>query len=140
MNHQRLADDFAHRHARIQRTVGILKDNLHLPPQRPHLVFIQILNLLAGKTDGAGAGLGQPQQQPAGGGFTAARFADQPQRFAAADGQIDAIDRVYITRLFDETDTALQLKQFAQTAGFDQDVGGAVSPQLPQFFVGLRWR
>src|SRR5262249_57242800 len=39
---QRLADDVARRHARIERGERILKDDLHLAPIRPQLAFLQM--------------------------------------------------------------------------------------------------
>ena len=37
MNHDRLAQRRPHRHARVERAVGILKHDLHLAPQRAQL-------------------------------------------------------------------------------------------------------
>ena len=47
MDDQRLADDLARRHARIERRVRVLVDHLHLPAIRQHLPRIEIGDVLA---------------------------------------------------------------------------------------------
>ena len=41
VDQQRLADDVAGRHARIERGKRVLKDDLHLPAMRPHSGFAE---------------------------------------------------------------------------------------------------
>ena len=38
---QRLADHVAHRHARVQRRIGILEDHLHVPPHGPEALAVE---------------------------------------------------------------------------------------------------
>ena len=44
---QRLGEDLADRHARIERGVGILEDDLHVPAQTAQLVLVEVGDLLA---------------------------------------------------------------------------------------------
>jgi hypothetical protein len=47
----READDLAHGAARVQRGVGILENHLHMPPDRPQLVFFEMGDILPFETD-----------------------------------------------------------------------------------------
>ena len=93
MQRQRLAQDLADRHARIERGVGVLEDDLRLPAERAQLVGVEREQVAALETDAAGIRLDQAQHQPADGGFAAAGFADQRQRLAGIDMEADAVDR-----------------------------------------------
>ena len=88
---QRLADDVADRHAGIQGRVGILKDDLHFLPVLGN-VFRGDVNALVDHF--AAGGLVQVQKAPTHGGFAAAAFPYQTQRFARVDGKADAVHRL----------------------------------------------
>ena len=47
------------------------------------------------KLDRAAGRLEQPGEQPAGGGLAAAGLADQAERLALADVEVDAVDRAH---------------------------------------------
>ena len=87
MNDQRLLDDVARTHARIQRRVRILKYHLHVAPGRAHPAAIERQDVLAAKPHLAGRRLDQPQHASAGRALAAARFADQPVGLALLDGE-----------------------------------------------------
>ena len=53
MDDQRLADDVAGRHARVERRIGILVDHLHLPAVGQHLLPVEIGDVLAADPDRA---------------------------------------------------------------------------------------
>ena len=94
---QRLAHDLQQRPARIQRSVGILKDHLHVAAQTlearssaacatlmtPMLAIFEP-DVAAGRVVGA-------QDATARGRLAAAAFADQAQRLALADEEVDPI-------------------------------------------------
>ena len=107
---QRLADDVLHRHAGVQRGVGVLKHHLHLLAVGQHIflhlgaqhrlavgvhlqaavlviLFAAVKQHLAVKSDSAGSGIVQLEQRAAHGGLAAAGFAHQTQRFAGTDGK-----------------------------------------------------
>ena len=67
---------------RIQRRVGVLEDDLHVPAHRPQVRVRHGGQLLAVEPHRAGRRLVQLQDGPAGGGFPAAGFADQAERLA----------------------------------------------------------
>ena len=96
---QSLAHDLADRQARVERRVGVLKDDLHLGAgglelARPHREHIPAVEL-----DLPPRGLDQPQQQATGRGFAAAAFAHQPEHLAPLDGERDAVDRLDLSDL-----------------------------------------
>ena len=57
---QRLADDVAGRHARIERGKRVLKDDLHLAAIGPHVVLAEPGHVMPVKPDRAGGRLDQP--------------------------------------------------------------------------------
>ena len=93
---QRLADDRAHRHARVQRCVRVLEDDLHVARQRTQLVLAQRRDILALEPDLARSRLDQTQDATPGRALAAARFADHAERFTGVDVETHAVDRVHL--------------------------------------------
>ena len=89
---QRLGQDLAHGHARIERGVGVLKDDLHVPAQPAQFVLVEVCDLLALEAHRARRRVHQAQHQASGGRLAAAGFADQRQRLAARDLETDVLD------------------------------------------------
>src|SRR5690606_37227515 len=90
---QAFADDVADRHAGTERAMGILEDDLHLAPQRPHLLEGAPVDRLAEESD-ATLGRNEPHQREAERGLARAGFADDAERLPAADGDVDPVDRL----------------------------------------------
>ncbi len=92
MLQHRLHDDVLHALARVERSVGVLEDHLHLAADRRHGgeaepgdVLPVDEHLAAGGAVDAGDGLGDR-------GLAAAGFAHQPHHLAALDREADAVD------------------------------------------------
>ena len=96
MDDQRLADDRADRHARVERGVGILEDDLHVAAQRAQRLAVERDDALAFEPHLARGRLDEPQDAAPGGRLAAAGFADEPQRLAGADLEADTVDRVHL--------------------------------------------
>ena len=94
MQLERLAQDLADGHPRIERGVGILKDDLRLAAEAAELLGIHRQQIAAFEADAAGVGLDQPQHQPAHRRLAAAGLADQRQRLAGLDNKTHAVDGV----------------------------------------------
>src|SRR5215831_169051 len=94
MNGQGLADDGAHAHARVERGIRVLKDDLDVAAKRAKRVAIERAHILAIEADIARCRLDQAQHATARGRFAATGFADKPKRFARIDMKIDAADRM----------------------------------------------
>ena len=77
---------------RIERRIGILKDHLHMPSQRPQSPFGHIGNVPAQQLDPPPGWLMQPKDCLSYGRFSAAAFSDQAECLAGADGERHAID------------------------------------------------
>ena len=92
MDLQGLADDLADRHARIQRSVGILEDDLHLAAEPPELGLVEVEHVLAVEAHRASGRLDQAQQHAARGRLAASGLADQRQGLAGLDGERHAVD------------------------------------------------
>src|SRR5205823_11381820 len=90
----RLADDRADLLARVQGAVGVLEDDLDAAAQRHQLAAVELGDIDAIIEDLALGRLFEPQDAAAHRGLAAAALADQPQGFAAADRQVDAVHRL----------------------------------------------
>ena len=127
---QRLGDDVADRHARIERRIGILEDDLDLPADHPHLPPLQGGDVGAVEFDAARGRLDQPHDQAAGGGFAAARFADHGQRLALIDVEADIIDRLHGADLALQHDSLGDREMLHQPFDFQDRLAGAGSALL----------
>src|SRR5690348_12215129 len=97
VNDQRLLDDVAGRHARIERRVRILVDHLHLLAIREHLHRIEFGNVFAAYLDAPCGRFQQLQQGSPDGRFAAAALAHQAERFTTIDVERHAVDCVHLT-------------------------------------------
>ena len=89
VDHERLGDRRADRHPRVERRVRVLEDHLHVAAHRAQLALRQPRDVGAVERDRAGARLEQAQDRAAERRLAAARFADEAERLAAPDLEID---------------------------------------------------
>jgi hypothetical protein len=87
----RFADGLAHREARVERRIGILKDDLYLAPEGLQGWAVQGSNVLSAKDDAAGGGLDSTQDETPRGGLAAATLPYQPERFPGRHGKTHPI-------------------------------------------------
>ena len=92
MDGQRLTDDVAHGHARVQRGVGVLEDHLHVTARLAHVGAAHLRQFAVGKLDGAGRRLFQLEDGAPGGGLATAALAHQAERLTLVDVEADAVD------------------------------------------------
>jgi hypothetical protein len=122
VHRQRLADDPLHGHARVERAERVLEDDLQVAAQAAHLRRRQRHHVGAVVDDLPGVGLDQAQDQPAGRRLAAARLADQAERLAAADGEVDAVDRAHHrARPAAEPQALAHREMLDQTGRLEQD-------------------
>ena len=93
---QRLGDDLAHRHPRVQRRVRILEDDLDVSPDGPHLPALEAGDVLALEHDLAGGRLEQLDDGPSEGRLAATRLSDDAERLAGLHRQVDAVHRLHL--------------------------------------------
>ncbi len=93
---ERLADDVARGHARVERGERILEDDLHLAPVRPELGRAQARDVVAAELNGARRRLDQTQDEPSDGRLAAAALADEAEGFCRADGEADPVHRAHM--------------------------------------------
>ena len=110
---QRLGDDGADAHARIERGVGILEHRLDGFAVVPAAGRVQPGEIAALEQDGAAGGRLQPEHEFRRRGLAAARFAHHAQRLAALDGEGDAVDRAHDAALAAE-DAATRREMLAE--------------------------
>ncbi len=120
VNDQRLHDQLADRHPRIERAERVLKDDLHPPPHPPHLRRLEAEEVDAVERDAARRRLRQPQHQPPGRGLAATALADEAQRLAPHDVEVEAVDRHHAAAGL--TDAA-RSEPLAQTAHLEERPG-----------------
>ena len=107
-----LADDLADRLSGVQRSVGILEDDLHILAQRLHIARVQLCDILAVEDDLAGGRLNQAQNTAARRGFAAAGFTDHAKGLAFFDGKGDVVHRMELA--------ARRVKVFFQVLDLEQ--------------------
>src|SRR5580698_4458072 len=93
MNLQRLCDNRANTHARIQRRERILKYHLHLPPLYAQRLATQLQQIDAFEMQLARIRLDQPQQHPRQCRLAASALSDDRERLARRNRKADAINR-----------------------------------------------
>src|SRR5204863_6510227 len=131
VDQQGLADIVEQGHARIERAEGILKDHLDLGPQRQQLALRQgreIDDLARSRTieDLAAGRIDRAQDAARGGGLAAAALADQAERLALLEDEVDAVDGADMAdhRL---EESARDREEFLQAADLEQRVAHAGS-------------
>ena len=93
---QRLAEDVADRHARVERGVGVLEHHLHAPAQRPDLRTATPARCPGrAKMTRARGRLVDARYHARKRRFAATRLADEADGLALRDVEIDAVDRVH---------------------------------------------
>jgi len=85
VHQQALAHALADRHARVERGIRVLEDDLHVATQRFELAAVQLEHVLALEEHPAAGGRRQAQDGAAHGGLAAARFAHQAERLPFPD-------------------------------------------------------
>ena len=96
---ERLADDAADRHARVQRCERVLEDYLHVATERAKRVSAEVRDVAALEPDLAGRRLDEAQDAAAGRRLAAAGLADEPKRLSSRDVEADAIDGMHAVDL-----------------------------------------
>src|SRR5262245_51014154 len=94
---ERFAQQIADRHARIERSVRVLEDDLQLAPQAAQMGGVQLAEIGAAVEHAAGCRPHQLQDGIAGRRLAATRLAYQAQSAAAVDTEAHAVDRLYRT-------------------------------------------
>ena len=104
VDHDRLGNDLADLHARVERAVRILENDLDAAPQCQKVLALRLGDIDAVKKDRACGRPFEPQDAPAGRRLAAAALADQPQGLAAPDSEIDAVDGFHLADLAVDND------------------------------------
>ena len=90
--YERLFDDGADPHPRIQRRIGILKHDLHVAPRLAQARPRELQDVLAAKRDVARRRFDQPQDAAPGRRLAAAGFADEAEGLAFLDRERHVVD------------------------------------------------
>ena len=91
MNGHGLGNDLADGHTRIQRSIGILEDELHLATHVLDLMLAHLGNIFALEEHLTGGRLGQTHDGAARGGLTATRLANQTKGLARINLKRDIV-------------------------------------------------
>src|SRR5204863_4091784 len=90
---ERLFDNLPHAHARIQRRVRILKDDLHVAPGMTKRVAREAEHVLSAKEHLASGRLDQPEDAAACRRFSAARLSNEPERLRLVERKAHIVYR-----------------------------------------------
>src|SRR5690606_27980603 len=93
---QPLGDRVADRGPGVERRVGVLEDDLHLPAQGGELATAGPADVDAVEEHGALVGREQAEEQAAERRLAAARLPHQPEDLAGEDVEVDAVDGPYV--------------------------------------------
>ena len=93
---ERLRDDALDRHPRVQRSVGILKDDLHVPAEPPELAVSHRADVLAAEEHLAVRRLDEAEDAAPHGRFPGTGLADEAERLAPRDREGDAVDGLHV--------------------------------------------
>ena len=110
---QRLADDVARRHARVQRAVGVLEDELHAAVHGAHAAALELRQVLAVEEDLAARGLHQLHDAAGHARLAATALPDQPQRLPPRNAEahvVDGLHRPHLLLKQPRTDGVMHLK------------------------------
>src|SRR5262249_3650334 len=89
---QRFFDNLPRPHARVQRRVRILKDDLHVAARLAQPRPCELEHVLPAKPYLSGSRLDQPEHAASGRGLATSRFADQPERLPFLDREADVVN------------------------------------------------
>ena len=92
MHADRLGDDLADGHARIERGVRVLEDDLHLLAHGDHRLAVEPGDVHVLEADLASGGVVETQHQAAERGFSTTRLAHEAQRLARPDVDRHVVD------------------------------------------------
>ena len=122
VDRQRLADDRAGRHARIERCVGILEDHLHLAAHAAQIATLELRQLYFAELDGAARRTVELQDRAARRRLAAAALADEAERLALADVKRHAVNGLHIGNFALEDQAGRHREVDLQVADLQQDV------------------
>src|SRR6478609_5667983 len=128
MDDQRLAEDGADRHPRIEGGELVLEHELHVPPHRAQIGAAELADVLTIEHDLAVGRLDQAQHTASRRRLAAAGFADEAERLAAVDRERDPVDRINAADLTRQQ-AAMYRKIFLQAADAEQRLGHAAPPK-----------
>src|SRR5215472_15018142 len=123
VNPDRLGDDLADLHARVQRTVRILEDDLDLASQRQEILAFHLGDVDAVIEDFASGRLFEPQYAAAGCRLAAAALADQSQGLAATDREVDAVNRLHLADFAVNDDPLGDREMHLQSPNLEERLG-----------------
>ena len=119
VDRQRLGDDLAERHHRIERGVAVLEHHLHLPPVGFQVALRDGRDVLAVEEDRPRRRVEEAEREQSGRGLAGAGFADERNDIILRQRQVDAVDREVLPRLASKETAARQRKTFADLPEFE---------------------
>ena len=96
MDDERLFDDRADGHARIERRIRILKNDLHVAAHASHVVGAEVEKVRRIERDRSRCRFDETEDTATDGRLPRSRLADEAEGFAARDGEADAVDRFHL--------------------------------------------
>src|SRR5258706_3108342 len=133
VQHQRLRQHLSHGHARVQRSVGILEDDLQRAAGSAQLALVEGKKIPPLEAHLARGRLEEPQRETPGGRLAASRFAHQRQRFPPCQLEAHVVHGVHHSRAAPEPavadvevlDEILDAKERAHAARTERQSTGA---------------
>ena len=102
MNDQRLRDDLADGHTRVQTRIGILENELHVVTHALQVLLVHGGDVLTIEEDLATRGVREAHDAAASRGLTAAGLTNEAEGLAGKDVEADVVDRLNALLLLGE--------------------------------------
>ena len=125
MHDEGLGDEVAAGQTGVQRREGVLEDHLDVLAQLRELLALEVKDVLALKLDGARSCLVEHGHSTAQGGLAAARLADDAERLALVQVEVDVGHGVQDGTLH-KGQAALKLELLGQVANLENGLAGAL--------------
>jgi hypothetical protein len=127
VNEQRLGDDVLYAETGIERTEGILKNDLHIAAEAAHFGAAGGEQVVSFELDAAGSGLDEAEDEASEGAFAGTGFADQAESFPGFDGERDVVDGTNFAVGMASEEGFAEGIDFSEIADFDEGHEGMVA-------------
>ena len=122
---QRLADDVADRHPRVERRVRVLEDDLHLAPHLAERFRPSSVSSMPSNFTEPEVGFEKLQDAVASRRLARAGLADEAERLAGLDLEADTVDRLHLADLALDQKPFLDREVLVEVLDLEDDAVGA---------------
>src|SRR5690606_29080714 len=124
VDRERLADDLPHAHARVQAREGVLEDHLHPATEASEFAALELRELGTGEVHSAVRRPVELEDGATGGGLAATGLTHEPQRFALAHIEVQAVHSAHVCDLALDEQSRIDGEVHPEVTDLDQVLAG----------------